>query len=172
MSEFEASIRKPILIVGIGNILLRDEGIGPAVITSLKKMDLPDEVELLDGGTWGLNLLPQVESAKRVLFIDAINIDGEPGSLVELEREDIPRFLARKLSPHQIDVKEVLALAELRGTLPEELVAVGLQPDSVEMRTSLSPVLESRLGDVVARVIERLERWGYVVTEVEGDAFA
>jgi hydrogenase maturation protease len=91
---------------------------------------------------------------------------------VELEREDIPRFLARKLSPHQIDVKEVLALSELRGTLPEEFVAVGLQPDSVEMRFSLSPVLASRLGDLVACVIRRLEAWGYEAREVEGDARA
>jgi hydrogenase maturation protease len=161
------------VVIGVGNPLMGDDGLGIAVLELLRNgWHFEPHLELLDGGTWGLNLLPQVESAKRVLFIDAINIDGEPGSLVELEREDIPRFLARKLSPHQIDVKEVLALAELRGTLPEELVAVGLQPDSVEMRTSLSPVLESRLGDVVARVIERLERWGYVVTEVEGDAFA
>jgi hydrogenase maturation protease len=129
-------------------------------------------VDLIDGGTWGLNLLPHVEGARRVLFIDAINIDAEPGTLVELEREDIPRFLARKLSPHQIDVKEVLALAELRGTLPEELVAIGLQPGSVEMRFSLSPVLASRLDDVVARVIRRLEAWEYEVREVEGDARA
>ena len=161
------------VVIGVGNPLMGDDGLGIAALELLRNgWHFEPHLELLDGGTWGLNLLPQVESAKRVLFIDAINIDGEPGSLVELEREDIPRFLARKLSPHQIDVKEVLALAELRGTLPEELVAVGLQPDSVEMRTSLSPVLESRLGDLVARVIERLERWGYVATEVEGDAFA
>ena len=161
------------VVIGVGNPLMGDDGLGIAALERLRNgWRIEPHLELLDGGTWGLNLLPHVEAARCVLFIDAIDADLEPGTLVELEREDIPRFLARKLSPHQIDVKEVLALAELRGTLPEELVAVGLQPDSVEMRTSLSPVLESRLGDVVARVIERLERWGYVVTEVEGDAFA
>jgi hydrogenase maturation protease len=155
------------VVIGVGNPLMGDDGLGIAALERLRdRWRFEPHVDLIDGGTWGLNLLPHVEGARRVLFIDAINIDAEPGTLVELEREDIPRFLASKLSPHQIDVKEVLALAELRGTLPEELVAIGLQPGSVEMRFSLSPVLASRLDDVVARVIRRLEAWGYEVTEV------
>ena len=161
------------VVMGVGNPLMGDDGLGIAALELLRNgWHFEPHLDLLDGGTWGLNLLPHVESARRVLFIDAINIDAEPGTLVELERQDIPRFLARKLSPHQIDVKEVLALAELRGTLPEELLAVGLQPDSVEMRTSLSPALASGLGDLVARVIQRLEGWGYVASELEGEAFA
>lgn len=161
------------VVIGVGNPLMGDDGLGIAALELLRNgWHFEPHLDLLDGGTWGLNLLPHVERARRVLFIDAINADAEPGALVELEREDIPRFLARKLSPHQIDVKEVLALAELRGTLPPELVAVGLQPESVEMRTSLSPVLVSRLGDLVARVIERLEEWGYVASELEGEALA
>ena len=161
------------VVIGVGNPLMGDDGLGIAALERLRdEWHFEPHVDLLDGGTWGLNLLPHVEGARRVLFIDAINVDAEPGTLVELEREDIPRFLARKLSPHQIDVKEVLALAELRGMLPEQLVVIGLQPDSVEMRVSLSPVLASRLGDLVACVIRRLEAWGYEVREVEGDARA
>ena len=161
------------VVIGVGNPLMGDDGLGIAALESLRAgWRFEPHLELLDGGTWGLNLLPHVEAARRVLFIDAINIDAKPGTLVELEREDIPRFLARKLSPHQIDVKEVLALAELRGTLPEELVAVGLQPGSVEMRASLSQDLAPRLGDLVARVIQRLEAWGYVASEFGGDALA
>jgi hydrogenase maturation protease len=168
----EASFPETV-VIGVGNPLMGDDGLGIAALEHLRdRWRFEPHVDLLDGGTWGLNLLPHVEGARRVLFIDAINVDAEPGTLVELEREDIPRFLARKLSPHQIDVKEVLALAELRGTLPEEFVAIGLQPDSVEMRVSLSPALASRLGDLVACVIRRLETWGYEVREVEGDARA
>ena len=161
------------VVIGVGNPLMGDDGLGIAALELLRNgWRFEPHLNLLDGGTWGLNLLPHVEAARRVLFIDAIDIGGEPGTLVELEREDIPRFLARKLSPHQIDVKEVLALSELRGTLPDEIVAVGLQPDSVEMRVSLSPVLASRVGDLVGRVIRRLEAWGYRVKEVEGEASA
>jgi hydrogenase maturation protease len=161
------------VVIGVGNPLMGDDGLGIAALERLRNgWHFEPHLDLLDGGTWGLNLLPHVERAQRVLFIDAINADAEPGALVELEREDIPRFLARKLSPHQIDVKEVLALAELRGTLPRELVAIGLQPESVEMRASLSPVLESRVGDLVARVIDRLDGWGYAAIEREGDTLA
>ena len=161
------------VVIGVGNPLMGDDGLGIAALERLRngwRSEPP--LELLDGGTWGLNLLPHVEASRCVLFIDAIDADLEPGTLVELEREDIPRFLARKLSPHQIDVKEVLALAELRGTLPEELLAIGLQPASVEMRTSLSPVLASRLDDLVACVIRRLQAWGYGVRAVEDDSGA
>ena len=161
------------VVIGVGNPLMGDDGLGIEALEFLRNgWRFEPHLELLDGGTWGLNLLPQVEAARRVLFIDAIDAGAEPGTLVELEREDIPRFLAIKLSPHQIDVKEVLALAELRGTLPEELAAVGLQPDSVEMRTSLSPALASRLGDLAACVIRRLETWGYTVSEAEAEAGA
>ena len=161
------------VVIGVGNPLMGDDGLGIAALERLRNgWTFQPHLDLLDGGTWGLNLLPHVEQARRVLFIDAINADEEPGTLIELAREDIPRFLARKLSPHQIDVKEVLALAELRGTLPEELLAIGLQPASVEMRTSLSPVLASRLDDLVACVIRRLQAWGYGVRAVEDDSGA
>ena len=155
------------VVIGVGNPLMGDDGLGIAVLERLRsgwRFDPP--VELVDGGTWGLNLLPIVERARRVLFVDAINVDRDPGTLVELDREAIPRFLARKLSPHQIDVKEVLALAELRGTLPEEIFAVGLQPDSIEMRTSLSPSVAARTDQLLARVLARLRDWGYAATEI------
>jgi len=161
------------VVIGVGNPLMGDDGLGIAALERLRNgWRIEPHLELLDGGTWGLNLLPHVEAARCVLFIDAIDADLEPGTLVELEREDIPRFLARKLSPHQIDVKEVLALAELRGTLPEKLVAVGLQPATVELRASLSPELASRLDDLVESVIRRLAAWGYAASKVEEDTGA
>jgi len=156
------------VVIGVGNPLMGDDGLGIEVLERLRiGWSFRPSLDLLDGGTWGLNLLPHVESARRVMFIDAINIGREPGILVELEAEEIPRFLARKLSPHQIDVKEVLALAELRGTLPEELCAIGLQPESVEMSTSLSAPVAAGVDRLIERVIERLRGWGYVVEEAE-----
>jgi len=156
------------VVIGVGNPLMGDDGLGIEVLERLRLgWSFRPSLDLLDGGTWGLNLLPHVESAGRVMFIDAINVGREPGILVELEAEEIPRFLARKLSPHQIDVKEVLALAELRGTLPEELCAIGLQPESVEMSTSLSAPVAAGVDRLIERVIERLRGWGYVVEEAE-----
>jgi len=79
---------------------------------------------------------------------------------VVLERDEIPRFLSTKLSPHQVDLREVLALAELRGTLPRDAVVIGIEPDRVELSTDLSPAIEAGLDLVVDAVLQRLTDWG------------
>jgi hydrogenase maturation protease len=114
-----------------------------------------------------MNLLPLVEEASELLLLDAIDRGAPVGELVVLEREEVPRFLGLKLSPHQVDLREVLALAELRGSLPQKLVAMGLQPARVEMFSGLSPELECRMDRLLAAVIERLERWGHPAKQVE-----
>ena len=108
------------------------------------------------------NPIPWVEEETLSEHLDAVDAGRPVGALVLLEREELPRFFAFKLSPHQIDLREVLALAELRSTLPSDLVAIGLQPGRLEMAAGLSPEVESRLDDLLTAVVERLERWGYV----------
>lgn len=150
------------VVIGLGNPLMGDDGLGLVALQQLEQewtFDPP--VELLDGGTWGMNLLHEIERAERLLFIDAINAEAPPGASVVVERDALPKFFALKLSPHQIDLKEVLALAELRGTLPEQTVAYGLQPAAIELSTELSPVVRDGVGSLIARIIERLERWGH-----------
>jgi hydrogenase maturation protease len=152
-----------VLVIGLGNPLMGDDGLGLAALERLgRRWRLPETVRLVDGGTWGLNLLPLVEGADRVIFLDAIDAGEAFGALVQVEREDVPRFLALKLSPHQIDLREVLALAELRGTLPSHLVAIGLQPGRLEMGCGLSPEIQSRLDAVLLATVKRLQSWGYV----------
>lgn len=166
MAEREPVVRT--VVIGLGNPLMGDDGLGLAALQALQEtwaFDPP--VEMVDGGTWGMNLLPIIEGAHRLLLIDAIDVGARSGKLVELAREEIPRVLSAKLSPHQIDLREVLALAELRGTLPPETVALGLQPGRVEMSTSLSPALATQLPTLVARVTDRLREWGYRARPLE-----
>ena len=108
-----------------------------------------------------MNLLPLVESAPRLILVDAIKTGARPGTLTVLERRELPRYFSLKLSPHQIDLREVLALAELRGLLPEALVAVGIEPERVEMELGLSPRVRSGLAKMVDLVVERLEAAGH-----------
>lgn len=145
-----------------------DDGLGVAALETLREgWRFDPHVELLDGGTWGMNLLPFIEAADRVLIIDAVMVgDGEPGGLVRLERQDIPRFFSMKLSPHQIDLKEVLALAELRGTLPEDTVVLGLRPAVVEMSTELSDPVRLGLPRLLTAIRDELEAWGYTGIEI------
>lgn len=150
------------IVIGVGSPLMGDDGTGLVALEALRSgWDFEPALELLDGGTWGMNLLPFIESASRVLLLDAIQARREPGAVIRLEGDEIPRFFATKLSPHQIDLKEVLALAELRETLPEQLVVLGIEPAAIEMSASLSEPVQEAMPGLLADVVEQLESWGY-----------
>ncbi len=131
------------LVLGLGNPLMGDDGVGLAVLSRLQQDWECEGVDLVDGGTWGMNLLPLIEDTRRLLLLDAIRLGVEPGTVHLLTRDQLPRYLSHKLSPHQIDLKEILALAELRGTLPEVAMALGVEPAKVEFSTNLSPPVEA-----------------------------
>ena len=150
------------VVIGLGNPLMGDDGVGLAALARLEAdYRIPLDIELVDGGTWGMNLLPVIEDAGRLLLLDAIHKDGAPGTAYRLTRYELPRYLATKISPHQVDLHDVLALAELRGTLPAETVAVGLQPERVEMIAELSPVVTANLNRLVELAIAELASWGF-----------
>jgi len=150
----------PTVVIGIGSPLMGDDGVGLHALRLLAEIEFEPHVEMLDGGTWGMNLLPFIEGAERVLVLDAISAGRVPGEVVELEGNAIPRFLSTKLSPHQIDLREVLALAELRGTLPK-VVALGIQPGHVEMSPDLGEDVERGLPALIERAVRRLAAWGH-----------
>ncbi len=144
----------PLLIVGLGNVLLGDDGLGVVAVDELvARFDLPDEVRVIDGGTLGLSLLPLLQSARRVILVDAIAADAEAGSLVRLVGEDVSHAAAHRLSPHQVGVADLLDGLRLLGGLPEEIVLIGLVPMSIELDLKRSlPVRDQmdRLVDAVA----------------------
>lgn len=150
------------VVIGVGNPLLGDDGLGLVVLETLRAgWEIPAEVSLVDGGTWGMNLLPVIEDADPLILADAIDAHQPPGTFLTLERADLPRYLALKVSPHQIDLREVLALAELRDRLPERTVAIGAQPATLETRYGLSPALQATVEPLATAVAERLALWGY-----------
>ena len=151
-------------VIGVGSPIMGDDGFGLAVMARLgERWELPEDVELVDGGTWGMQLLPEIEASDCVLFIDAINTGSAPGTIAVVERAELPRYFERKLSPHQVDLREVLAICELRGTLPRVTVAFGAQPQTIEMSTVLSAVLQARVDPVADLVAERLIALGHDV---------
>lgn len=156
------SVRGGTVVLGLGNPLLTDDGLGLAVLARLaERWELPVEVELVDGGTWGMSLLLPIEDAERLILVDAINAGHEPGDSVTLERDELPRLLTMKLSPHQVDLRDALAVAELRGRLPEHVVALGVQPERVGLGTALTATLEGKVDELTRRVVDRLEAWGH-----------
>jgi hydrogenase maturation protease len=159
------------VVIGLGSPLMGDDGLGLLALEMLRRERVFDPPPLLvDGGTWGMNLLPVIEGAERLLLVDAIRTGARPGELVVIEREALPRGLGIKLSPHQIDLQEVLALAELRGTLPREAVAIGLEPERVELGVGVSSVVERGLGALLEGIAARLHRWGHQLATTHAPA--
>jgi hydrogenase maturation protease len=160
-------------VIGLGNPLMGDDGLGIVAVERLQaRYELPATVEVVDGGTWGMRLLPAIEDAESLLLIDAIDLDKPPGTEVTLGREELPRTFFHKLSPHQIDVGEVLALCEVRGRLPRQAIAIGVQPEHVAFGAPLSDTVASRVDAVVGSVVRQLAAWGHAVTRIEAVAAA
>ena len=154
-------------VIGLGSPIMGDDGFGLAVLARLgERWRIPEDVELVDGGTWGMTLLPTIEDSDHVLFVDAINTGSAPGTVTVIAREQLPKYFLLKLSPHQIDIREVLAACELRGTLPEVTEAYGAQPDVVDMSCDLSPVLAARVDEVADLVATRLGGLGHACERI------
>jgi len=150
-----------IAVFGIGNILLSDDGVGVHAINKLKnEYEFPSSVELIDGGTKGLDLLPLLEGRDKVLFVDAANFKKEPGTVDTVIGDKIPGFLSQKLSVHQIGLPDMLFAARLMGITPPEMCLIGIQPKSMETGTELSEAVSIKMKDLVEKVLQKLKEWG------------
>lgn len=149
------------LVLGLGNTIMTDDGFGVRVVETLSsRYRFPGEIRLLDGGTLGLDLLPHLEGIERLLIIDALEMHSAPGTVFRLEGAEVPRAFASKLSVHQMGVQDLLAVSDLMGHLPGELVVWGVQPESLEMGTELTASVAAAIEPVTAGVVAELKRWG------------
>lgn len=159
------------LVLGLGNILLQDEGAGVRVVERLQaEYVFPNDVTVLDGGTLGLDLLHVLEESERAVVVDAVRSDKEPGALVRLRNAEIPAFLGPKVSPHQVGLQDLLGLAQLRGHLPGEVILLGVQAGRLEPGLDLSPAVAAQVEPLTAHVLEELVRWGIAVSKRIGTA--
>lgn len=148
---------KHVLILGLGNPLLGDEGIGVRVVEELKELDLPDGVTVVEGGTSGLGLVGLMEGYQRVIVVDAADMGHPPGHVVRFTPLEAQLKTAEApLSLHQIGLGEVLALAEALEVAPAELVIIGVQPSRVEMGVRLSPEAEKVIPQIIRIILDEL----------------
>ncbi len=149
------------IVLGLGNLLNCDEGVGVYALRQLaaRQASAVSEVEYLDGGTLGLNLLPLVEESSHLLLLDAVSAGQPPGTVVELHRDEIPLYSGVKLSQHQLTFQEVLGLALFRGKLPDHLYLIGVQPDDLSIGVELSPCVAEALPQLLERAETVLRAW-------------
>ena len=159
-----ANSRQPLVVMGLGNILWGDDGLGVAAVRILaRRFDAPDGARVLDGGTLGLSLLPIIQDADSVLLVDAIRCAGaDAGTLVRIEGDDVAPAVRERLSPHQIGVADLLEAAHLLDCYPRRLVLLGIVPQHLDFGLGLSAVVERQLDHLVNRVVEEASGWGYV----------
>jgi hydrogenase maturation protease len=149
------------LVLGVGNLLLSDEGIGIRVIERLaESFDLPEGVQILDGGTLGLDLLYYLEGVENLLIVDAVEMDEAPGTLLRMEGEEVPAFLSIKMSPHQIGIPDMLFAAKLKDIYPRNVVLWGVQPALLDTGLDLSPAVAAQLDVLLHKVVDQLVSWG------------
>ena len=150
--------------MGIGNLIMSDDGAGVKVIQHLaENYRFPPEVTVLDGGTLGLDLLPRLEGIDRLLIVDAVETGNAPGSLIRLSGEEIPIVMETKLSPHQMGLKDLIAISVLQGVKPPEMVLLGVQPETIELGLDLSPAVEEQFDELINKVIQELKNWNISV---------
>jgi len=148
-----------VVILGIGNLLLSDEGIGVHVANRLLEMDLPPGVRVIEGGTDGFRLMNVVTGADRVVVVDAVKGGGEPGSIYRFNIEDAPSSPDTfKTSVHQIGILEVIHFSEFLGKTPEATV-IGVEPKSMEMSMELSPEIQEKVPRVIELVLEEVNQY-------------
>ena len=152
-------MKNKMVVLGLGNPLFQDEGLGIHFVHQLMQEEIDERVELIDGGTDALALLGVVEEAEYLLIIDAIDGEQPPGSIQQISGENIPRLVAGRVSAHQIGFQEVLALASLRGRLPAHIVLIGVQPQSLDWGTELSPPVATTLPLLTEMVYAQINSW-------------
>lgn len=145
------------LVLGVGNLLMSDDGVGVHAVQRLEKRALPPGVEVLDGGTCGLDLLQFFEGVERLIVLDAANVGCEPGTIVRLTGDDVPAFLAMKVSPHEINLPELLFSAKLSGIYPREVVVLGVQPETIETGVELSAPVAAQVDALLAHVMAEIQ---------------
>lgn len=156
--------KQKILVIGMGNVLMQDEGIGVRAVEELEQRYLiPEGVEVVDGGTTGMELFEPMRGARALIIADAVNTGAPPGALVRIADEAIPAFFQTKLSNHQLGVSDLLALLKLKGEMPEQVCIIGMVPHSLENRLGLTPAAEQGLEQMVLMLMEELAGLGFTL---------
>lgn len=149
-----------IAVIGLGNILLMDEGVGVTMANKLgQRLKCQPDVEFLDGGTMGLELMPYIEDKEKVLIIDAVDFGKDPGYIGVLRNEEIPSALQSKLSVHNIGLSDIMFVLKLADRQPPDMVLLGIQPKKIELGLELTDEISAKLPELASAAVDILKEW-------------
>ena len=151
-----------VVVLGVGNVLMSDEGVGVHAVEALGNgYDVPDEVEIIDGGTSGMDCLDRIADADLLLIADCMRSkDKAPGTITRLEDGQIDAWFKTKISPHQVGLSDVLAACCFHGISPKRVVLLGVQPESFDTSMSLTATVAAVLPDLVTRLTAEVAAMG------------
>jgi hydrogenase maturation protease len=156
------------VVLGVGNVILTDEGAGVRAVEALERgWKLPENVLAIDGGTSGMEMIEELSNLDFLIILDVVKTGAAPGTVVKIAGEDIPVFFRKKLSPHQIALPDVLASLELLDTMPKEIVVLGVEFISLELGMEMTPTVAEKVPVLAAMAAAELAARGYAVTPLK-----
>ncbi len=142
-----------VVVLGVGNLLLKDEGVGVKVVQKLQEEEVPSHVELVDGATLGLNLLPLFEEAEKVIIVDCVKGGESPGTVYKFGLDEVKKKdKGVRLSLHDIDLTDVMNLVKTLKKNPPQVVILGIEPKEIDWGMELSPEVEKAIPKVLEEI--------------------
>jgi hydrogenase maturation protease len=158
LPTYDTNCPPPVLVLGVGNILLSDEGAGIRVVEELQKLPLPGCVEVVDGATRAMELVDIMRGRQKVIIVDAVAGSAEPGAVFRFGPEQLAALKQMSISVHDIGVHEAIFFLRLTDELPEDITFYGIQPGSLALHEGLTPGVAAAAEKVVGFVLEDLNK--------------
>ncbi len=152
--------RDRVVVLGLGNLLFSDEGVGVHAVAALRRFTFDPQIDLIDGGTMGLDLLPFFQDRDRILIIDAAHLGKQPGWVEILDGDAIRSVLNPKLSVHHVGLADLLIASQFIRERQPHVLLIGIQPESLCMSVNLSDTVAAKLDLILGTVVGKLKEWG------------
>ncbi|MDF2635716.1 MAG: hydrogenase expression/formation protein [Pelosinus sp.] len=159
---------KQITVLGIGNILMQDEGFGVRVVEQLlREYSFPSNVQVLDGGTLGMELLRFLIGTDKLILVDAVGGNLLPGSIYHFRNDEVKAYFKEKVSMHELGIQDVLAVMDVLEKPISEIMILGVQPLTIDTSLEMTPIVSQAVEAVVKQVLLVLKEWQVEVVKID-----
>ena len=159
---------RQITVLGVGNILMQDEGFGVRVVEQLlKQYSFPQNVQILDGGTLGMELLRFLIQTDKLILVDAVDGSLPPGSLYHFQNNEVKAYFKEKVSMHELGIQDVLAIMDVMEKPIQEIMILGVQPLTVDIGLEMTPIVAEKVDEIGEQILLVLHEWQVEVVKID-----